>query len=276
MKNKVTKEEIEQLRKIALDTIDLGIHQIMMQPNFGKTVNIISENRSKLERLFSLILDVPKSEQWLFKEAVAAVSSGSHQIERDCDNIELLKEVLKEVFPNDNSVEDLQGVFKFYFNSNGKNGFDYDCSDDINESKMYTLKLSEIQPKEVKAPLAEVLNRAMDICQKIHELKKVVPEYAKGSGDKPEIVIDKNGNERIFSEKRESEVLFSIKDMWDFSNYANAKKKGNPSDINLIYDWMELKNKFFGTKQKLLQLFPKLSTETVEEISNRILNDGKD
>lgn len=98
---------------------------------------------------FKEVLELMKKDQdtakFPFKAAVAAVRDGSHQIEKDCDNLDLLRDVLKEAFPED-SDEPKDKYFKIWNEVNVRKF----CSKNLPFINLQIIKLSEIMPKEAK------------------------------------------------------------------------------------------------------------------------------
>jgi len=117
------------------------------------------------------------SEQWKFIDAVNAVKSGSHQIERDCDNLDLLKAVLKAAFPKDHfNQKELDGI-GFY---KWKRACFIDYKNTFSQDKctLPLIKLSEIQPEEVKINHFENALKAENVLEYLSE--KIEPEFKNG------------------------------------------------------------------------------------------------
>jgi len=93
-----------------------------------------------------------------FKAACEAIKHGTHQIEKDCNNLDLLRDVLKEAFPEHAMLEVYLNekisrgdiVFKRHYARLKELAIHYYGVD------LPIIKLSEIMPKEVNVPLMAV------------------------------------------------------------------------------------------------------------------------
>jgi len=94
---------------------------------------------------FSKVIDLMKDYAKMpFKAAVEAVRHGTHQIEKDCDNLDLLRDVLKEAFPEDKSIPTASANFYYkYFKKEEWGG-----ATKATWKNLPIIKLSEIMPKE--------------------------------------------------------------------------------------------------------------------------------
>lgn len=87
---------------------------------------------------------------YTFEEAVELVKNGTHAIDKDCDDLELLIEILDNAFPKDYSLEcrkkncitENKYFSLFLLKTSNWTG--------ENSTNIPTIKLSQIQPKEMK------------------------------------------------------------------------------------------------------------------------------
>jgi len=139
-----------------------------------------------------------KTIKYPFTAAVNAVKSGSHQIEKDCNNLDLLRDVLKEAFPEQTIFEPkLVNLKYFRMHLHVTNNFDNHAGTSCNNSNanLPIIKLSEIMPKEVNVPLMAInaaieaierpeLNIYQEIDRSIEILKACKRQLKKQAQDK--------------------------------------------------------------------------------------------
>ena len=194
------------------------------------------------------------SEQWKFIDAVNSVKSGSHQIERDCDNLELLKAVLKASFPQ--CEYKCVGDKNFYAKTNLRKK-NWGAADNIEWFAYPIILLSEIQPEEVKIEdWGEVLKEAIQKNIRLHS------EIQFKNGDEVECSFDREKWSKVRFIGLASNGLFC----------AENKKK-----TVWVYNYIRKPNtRLSEIKAKLLSLnYPFMTDEIADKFSLELYNEER-
>lgn len=135
---------------------------------------------------FGDVLDLMKKDEkpepWNFIDAVNAIKSGSHQIEKDCDNLDLLRDVLKEAFPEDEYDINIDPHCAFSKSINFYRRMKITNTqwgaDEYNETGLPIIKLSQIMPKEVNVGF-DGLVQIQKLNEKIERQQKRIDRIVK-------------------------------------------------------------------------------------------------
>jgi len=109
-----------------------------------------------------------------FKAACEAIKHGTHQIEKDCDNLDLLRDVLKEAFPEDTDRNVTGTNFKAWDKINSEKFMSRTYPFDF----LPIIKLSEIMTKEENVGF-DFLMEMSKLNEKIDRQKKRIDKIVK-------------------------------------------------------------------------------------------------
>jgi len=131
------------LTKEDITTTKCGLHYVINAKG-GISLNFTPDAVEEFVNDVTLIksMEVSETSKMPFKAACEAIKSGSHQIEKDCDNLDLLRDVLKEAGIGTSHSE------KFVYFGKYSEGVHFNRTD--KEDNLPIIKLSEIMPKEEK------------------------------------------------------------------------------------------------------------------------------